>query len=205
MAKSIEELRAELTKRAEERALEIQAKAEEIRINNELRILESDRYEQRTLFKEDNDKLNGIMTLLEEAYENNDRKMSFVFGYGVIESKILAIVKAIQYLKQEQKEEFLAMVNLDELTIEELIEVFGSPAYYSKQQMEIVPAIDMDIERTKSIVCETAKRMGLVSNIECTKFNKANVDAIYERALIKAEETKELNNKFLKEAVDYAE
>ena len=202
---NLKQLKDRLAKATKERNKALKERVETIRIENQIKLIESDSYEDRLLFKEDSNKLDGYIKLLDEEYDNLDRKMAFVFGYGILPSKILTIVKAVAYLPVDVRNDMMEMMNLDENLIEETIEAFGSPAYYSKVSMEIVEAVDMDLVGIESLLEECAMRMELVSELKLDKFSHSNVLRIYDRAQKKATETEELNNKYLKEATNYEE
>ena len=202
---NINQLKAELEIRRVAKIAELAELKETILLNHELTKLDSPLYTSRELAKEDNIKLDVIIDQIAESYATNDRKMSLVFGYGVIPNKILQICNAIRYSKAEEKEEFLLLTGLDEQIIEDTLDTFGSTAYFSKLAIDIIPAIEMNIIKSKELLKIVATDMGLVSELDLSKFNKANVDYQYKRAQMKAEEMLENTKEYVTTALSYDE
>jgi len=96
-------LQAELTARLEERKEEVRKLMEKIKLENELKRIESPLFETRELEKQDSLKLDTFIEQLEEFYSVDNRKISRVYGYGYMVDKILTVIRSIQYLKQDEK------------------------------------------------------------------------------------------------------
>lgn len=201
----IETLRRELDQRVAERQAQMQAQLEEAKILCEMRKLESPLYIRRGLEKQDNAMLDAILNKIEENYALDNRKISRVFGYGVMVDKILTIIKSIQYSKADEKAELLAMTGLDESTVEEVLDSLGNTAYFSARTMEIMPAINADVNRLRELLSVVALDMGLVSDLNMNKVNQANVDYQFARAEFKAKEALENTLKYNNETVEYTE
>ena len=201
----IKELQAQLEARKAERANEFAQKVEMIKVTKEIEKLDSPLYEARELAKQDSMTLDVITTNISEQYAQDDRKMSLVFGYGIIPNKMLAIMKSIQFSKQAEKEELLMLTGLDEQQIEDTLEAFGNTAYFSKANIEVVPAIDMDIDKLKTLLRMASTDMGLVSTLDLSKFNVANVEYQYKRSEYKASEMLANTQAYVEEATSYEE
>jgi len=197
---ALEAKRAELLVKQAERQAELVNKVEMIKLDKELEKLDSPLYTQRELTKQDNLTLDVIIDTISEQYAADNRKMSLVFGYGIIPSKILAICKSIQFSKHEEKQELLMLTGLDEQILEDVLDAFGNTAYFSKAAVEIVPAQPMDIQRVKDLLELVAIDMKLVSKLDLSKFNTANVKYQYDRAELKAQEMYDNTQEFLSEA-----
>jgi len=63
----------------------------------------------------------------------------------------------------------------------------------------------MDIIKSKELLKIVATDMGLVSELDLSKFNKANVDYQYKRAQMKAEEMLENTKEYVTTALSYDE
>ena len=196
----IKKLKAELAKKAKERQAELADKVELIQVQKEIMKLDSPLYEQRELVKRDNLMLDALVETISEQYAADDRKMSLVFGYGIIPSKILAILKSIQFSKHEEKQDLLMMIGSDEQMIEDVLDAFGNTAYFSKAAVEVVPAQDMDIPRVKELLELVATDMKLLSKLDLSRFNRDNVDYQYDRAQLKAEEMYDNTKEYISEA-----
>jgi len=202
---TIKELKAQLVKRKAAKKTEMAAKVELIKVTKEIAKLDSPLYEKRELARQDNVTLDAIVETISEQYAADDRKMSLVFGYGIIPSKILAIMKSIQFSKHDEKEDLLLMTGLDEQIIEDTLTAFGNTAYFSKAAIEVVPEMPMDISTVKDLLTTVAIDMKLVSNLDMSAFNLSNVEYQYKRAQHKADEMLENTKAYVEEATTYAE
>ena len=202
---TVTELKAKLAEKTAAKKAELATLMETIKITNELDKMESPIYNQRELSKTDNATLDAYKAIINEAYIADDRKMSVVFGYGVIPSKILAIMKSIQFSKQEEKFDFMTMSNLDEQLIEDTLTAFGNTAYFSKDTVEVIPEIPMDIPKVRSLLALAAKDMGLVGELDLSPFNDLNVDYQYTRSRVRAETQLENTKAYIEETVAYNE
>lgn len=201
----IKELQARLKAVKATKTTEINDTIARIKVEKEIDKLESPLYAKRELARKDNLTLDALIDTISEQYAADDRKMSLVFGYGVIPSKILAIMKSIQFSKHDEKEELLMMTGLDEQIIEDTLDAFGNTAYFSKAAVEVIPAIPMSIEKTKELLQVAAIDMKLVSTLDLSRFNRTNVNYQYERAELRADEMYNNTKEFIEEATNYEE
>ena len=178
---------------------------ETIKVTHEIAKLDSPFYNKRELAKQDSLTLDAITETIGEQYAADDRKMSLVFGYGIIPSKMLAIMKSIQFSKHEEKGDLLMMCGLDEQIIEDVLTAFGNTAYFSKANIEVVPEISMNIPLVKELLNTIAIDMKLVSELDLGAFNTANVDYQYKRAELKAQEMYDNTKTYVEKATTYAE
>ena len=176
----IQKMKTELKKRQAAKKSEMAKTIELIQVSKEIAKLDSPLYNKRELAKKDSLTLDVITDQIAEDYAKDDRKMSLVFGYGVLPSKILAIMKSIQFSKHEEKEELLMMTGLDEQIIEDTLTAFGNTSFFSKAAIEVVPAIPMDIARVKELLQIVAIDMKLVSELDLSRFNTENVKYQYD-------------------------
>lgn len=185
---TITELKAQLEQRKADKKAEIATLKEEISLRHEIAKLDSPLYAKRELAIADNTTLDVILTQAETVYARNNRKMSKVFGYGLIPNKILTLLKAIQFSKAEDRDELLLITGLDEQIIEDTLDAFGQTAYFSKASITIMPAIPMDTPRIKELLKLVATDMRLVSELDLGKFTIENIRYQYDRAQINADE-----------------
>ena len=199
----------QLLKELEERKVAKQAELEELKqtiaLNHELTKLESPLYNKRALSAQDSLTLDVLINQVEEQYSRDDRKLSLTFGYGIIPNKILTLLKAILFSKAADKEELLMLTGLDEQIVEDTLDAFGNTAYFSKHSVEIVPAQEMNINRVKELLELVAIDMKLVSELDLSKFNTANIDYQYTRAQVKAEEMLDNTKQYIEVAQSYEE
>ena len=201
----IETLKQQLETRKAQKEQELATLKEEITLKHELAKLDSPLYHKRELQKDDIAKLDVLLDEVEAVYSRENRKISNVFGYGLIPNKILTIVKAIQYSKQADRTDLLLLTGLDEQTVEDILDAFGMTAYFNKTSVSIVPEIAMDIQRTKELLALVATDMRLVSDLDLSKFNIENVRYQYDRARINAEEMLENTQEYTQLAIQYEE
>ena len=97
------------------------------------------------------------------------------------------------------------MTGLDESIIEQTLDAFGSTAYFSKNTMEVVPEIPMDIALVKELLLVVASDIGLVSTLGLNKFNNANVTYQYDRSDVRAQELYNNTKDYVETAITYAE
>lgn len=202
---TLDKLKAELNARMEQRKVELEAKVAELKVLNELKKLESPLYEKRQLEKQDNLQLETYIEQLEEMYSVDNRRINRVFGYGVMVDKILTIVRSIQYLKLEEKQDMIMMTGLDEATIEEVLDALGNPAYFSVRELRIIDEQPADVGRLRELLKVVASDMGLVSQLNLGKVTTDNFNYQFTRARIKAEEALENTVKYSSEEVTYSE
>lgn len=202
---NLQQTKAELAARLEERKEEVRKLMEEIKLQNELRKIESPLFEKRELEKQDNLKLDALIEQLEEFYSVDNRKISRVFGYGYMVDKILTIVRSIQYLKQEEKEEMLAMAGLDESTVEAVLDALGNPTYFSVRELRLVEEQPANVSELKSLLKVIALDLNLVSELNLTKVTQENVDYQFTKAKLRAQEALENTLKYANDKVDYTE
>ena len=195
------ELKAQLKEKVAARKAEIAETVECIKLENEIKYVESDLFQTRKLTEADNNVLDAYIEHIVDQYAQSKRKVSQTFGYGVIPNKVLTICKAVMYSKAEEKIELLAMTGLSETQVEEITEAFGMTAYFSPASLEIVKSVPM-AKNIVEVLKQASSDMGLVSNISYGKFNAENVEYQYNRAKQRAEEALENTIKYADENLD---
>ena len=189
------ELKLELAAKVEARKASIQEAIECIKVNNEMKYIDSPLYEARQLDENDNLTLDAHIQYITDIYTADKRKVSMTFGYGVVPNKILTICKAVMYSKANEKAELLAMTGLSESQVEEITEAFGMTAYFSPARLEIVESTPMSANIVE-LLGQAATDLGLVSAINYGKFTASNTDYQYTRAQLRAEESLENTLKY---------
>lgn len=202
---NLQQMQAELAARMEERKQEVKALMEEIKLRNELRKIESPLFEKRELEKQDNLKLDALIEQLEEFYSVDNRKISRVFGYGIMVDKILTIIRSIQYLKQDEKQEMLMLTGLDESTVEAVLDALGNPTYFSVRELKLVEEQPANVSELKSLLKVVALDLNLLSELNLNKVNQDNVDYQFTRARLRAEEALENTLKYANDKIEYTE
>ena len=198
-------LQAELTARLEERKEEVRKLMEKIKLENELKRIESPLFETRELEKQDSLKLDTFIEQLEEFYSVDNRKISRVYGYGYMVDKILTVIRSIQYLKQDEKQEMLMLTGLDESTIESTLDALGNPAYFSVRELRLIDEQPANVEELRNLLKIVSLDMNLVSPLNLNKVTQENVDYQFTRARLRAQEALENTLKYANDKVDYTE
>jgi len=202
---TVDELRVELEARKVAKQAEIATVIEMAKVKHEMTKLDSPIYNRRELSKQDSTTLDIISEQIAEHYARDDRKMSLTFGYGIIPNKIISLLKAIQFSKATEREEFLMMTGLDEQIIEDTLDAFGNTSFFSKTAIEVVPAIPMSVTRVKELLQLVAIDMKLVSELDLSKFNSSNVEYQYKRAQLRADEMLDNTKEYIETATSYEE
>jgi len=159
----------------------IQAK----KLEMQMKFVESDAFMTRELINNDITTIDAILTLAEENYTADGRKLSVTFGYGNIPNKLITMAKSILYAKEYEKDELLFMANTDISTVEILVDALGQEAYFSKTGT-LEEEIPMDIEVVVETLQQIITDLQLVSTISFAKFSEESVAKRFERARVKA-------------------
>ena len=202
---TVKELMAELETRKVAKQAELADLRETISLQHEITKLDSPLYNNRALTKADGITLDVITNNVAEVYARDDRKMGLTFGYGILPNKIITLLKAIQFSKAAEKEEFLMMTGLDEQIVEDTLDAFGNTAYFSKIGLEVIDEIPMNIVKAKELLRMVAIDMKLVSELDLSKFNTSNVEYQYKRSRLKADEMLDNTKEFVETALAYEE
>lgn len=201
----IEQLKAELeTKKAAKRA-EVEALIEERKVETQLQLLETPFYQNQMVSESNIQTLDSYIAVIEERYAENNRKLSPTFGFGVVVNKILTIIKAIQYAKADEKEEFLLLTGLSEQLVEEIIDALGNTAYFSVRELKIIPAQPCNITALQQGLQIAGTLMQVVGDVPIGKINEENINRMYESAEARATEMLENTLKYNDTEVTYTE
>jgi hypothetical protein len=198
-------MQAELAARMEERKKEVANLMEEIKLRNELKRLESPLFEERELERQDNLKLDALIGQLEEFYSVDNRKINRVYGYGHMVDKILTIIRSIQYLRQDEKQEMLMMTGLDESTVEAVLDALGNPAYFSVRELRLIEEQPANVDELRNLLKIVSIDMDLVSTLKLNKVTTENINYQFTRARLKAQEALENTLKYASNKVEYTE
>jgi phosphoglycolate phosphatase-like HAD superfamily hydrolase len=182
---------AELNQLIADRKAEMAVKMAEIRLANEARKIQSPLYERRCMEDQDNMQLDAILEQIEENYALDNRKISRVFGYGVMVDKILTIIRSIQYSKIEEKQDLLAITGLSETLVEEVLDALGNPAYFSVREGRVMDEIPADVARLRELLEIVSLDMGLLRVPNLSKVSQQNFEYQFTRARLRAEELAE--------------
>lgn len=108
-----------------------------------------------------------------------------VYGFGTVVGSLIGLLNGIQYSAAEHKVFMLSHTDLTEQIIEDTLESFGSPAYFSETYGELVPAKPYNVE-------EAINNLTLIENIFNITIDKSRVTeeqfkSSFELAQIRAE------------------
>lgn len=202
---SLSTLQAELQATLVARKAEIADLISQRKIEMEINKITSPLYEQRELEKVDTSRLDAIIEHITSIYVSDKRKVSQVYGYGITVNKLLTIMRSMMYSKVHEKAELLMMTGLDEQLIEDVIEAFGATAYFSPRQLAIIPEKPMSITRLKELLSIAALDIGLITSVNMSKLNTANIEYQSVSARLRAEESLENTVKYTDDSVLYTE
>lgn len=127
-------------------------------------------------------KLDQTLAVLESV--TDDTVIRKVFGFGLQADKILTIARTINFSKHEAKADMIAMLALDEQTIEDINDSMGQTPYFSPRTMEMNDAVFPNIELLIKNINLLANDMHLT--VDTSKITQTNIDAMYKRAEDKA-------------------
>lgn len=196
---------AELNQLVLDRKAELQVKMAEMKLDNQARKIQSPLYERRCIEEQDSLTLDSILETIEENYALDNRKISRVFGYGVMVDKILTIIRSIQYSKIEEKQELLMMTGLSESTVEEVVDALGNTAYFSVREARVIDEIPADVARLRELLEIVALDMELLRVPNLSKVSESNFEYQFTRSRLRAEELAENTAKNNLEMVAYSE
>lgn len=202
---TLDQLKSDLAKKLADRKVEMQTKIEQIKLSNEISKLDSPLYEQRQLEEQDSTQLTVYLNQLEEYYSIDNRKLSRVFGYGVMVDKMLTVIRSIQYCKLDEKVEMLMLTGLTEQLVEDIVDALGNSAYFSVRQLAIVDEQPYDVVKLRELLKIAAVDMGLVSQLNLNKVNEDTFKYQYAKARLRAEEMLHNTMKYSTASVDYTE
>jgi len=106
------------------------------------------------------------------------------FAFGNQINLMYQLATGIMYSANEHKQLLLAHTQLDMELIEQLVEAFGSPAYYSRNHNALVDAKPYNIEAVDSAVAVMQSSLGVV--VDVTKLTTANFSLEFGKGEIKA-------------------
>lgn len=201
----LEELKAQLELKKAEKKAEMEVLIEQRKVETQLQLLDTPFYQNQMVSESNIKTLDGYIAIIEERYAENKRKLSPTFGFGVVANKILTIIKAIQYAKADEKEEFLIMTGLSEQLVEEIVDALGNTAYFSVRELTIVDEQPCNIVALQQGLQIAGTLMQLVGDVPVGKVNQDNIDRMYASARARAEEMLENTLKYNDTEVAYTE
>ena len=203
---NIQKLINELEATRQQKQAEIANLIEEAKLKLQIAKLKSPVYELQQIDANNTAQLDAILSIIEEHYSEENRKVIGTYGMGVMANKLLTIAQCIMYSKQHNKQELLMITGVSEQFIEDLLESFGSTSYFSPREMRIIPARQPEIQSLRHMLNEFATSIGLIGNINLSKVTTENMEYLYARAEVKANEMLENTQKYAAQAkLTYAE
>lgn len=121
------------------------------------------------------------------------------FNYGTQVNLMYQLATGILFACAEHKQLLLAHTGLDLEVIEQLVEAFGAPTYYSRTHHVVVEAKPYDVAMVNTVVNVMQSDLGVV--IDTAKLTKDN----FEYEFIRAENVADTNLKSAEEAISEAD
>ena len=170
----------------------IAERMEQLKLDTQLKQTENPAYINRQIAKEDAAKVQGLFDMfededfLEDCKDGTEFKMRKVFGYGSQVDPLLTLARTIQYSQSDLKVKMLEVTGLTEDLFEEISDALGSAPYFSEKLMDIVPAVQPELDELKELLTFMAQEIGLVLTPKMTKLSKQSIEDMYKYQLAKA-------------------
>lgn len=195
---NIEQLKAQVKAKQEANAARIREAAEVARLEATLKLEESPAlFNARVKVEAAAQQTRTLETLVKECnaivtatpIHNPKTRSNRVwaggrrFAYGTQIDLMYQLATGILFSCQEHKELLLAHTGLNGELLEQFVDAFGTPMYYSRNHNEIVEAKPYDVERVGSVVDVMQSELGVV--VDTAKLTKDS----FEGEFLKAENT----------------
>ena len=131
------------------------------------------------------DIVNSMPIYSKATREQRKFNPSKVYGFGNQVSNLLALLSGIQYSATDHKQLLLAQTGLNEDIIEQTLEAFGSPSYYSTNYSLVIDEQPYDAD--KALSCVEMLESILDISIDKSKLTEKTFRTQFEVARIKAE------------------
>lgn len=117
--------------------------------------------------------------------EDRKWKPSRQYGLGNQIAALTGLLSGMQYAAMDHKAQMLALTGLDDDIIEETMEAFGSPAYYSRNYDLVVEEVPYNLEAIHSNIALVENALGVT--IDKSKLTRAVLDNRFAKAQALAE------------------
>lgn len=196
----MKKLRAELAAKIKVNKAEMSKNVEIARITAKMTILDNPAMTQARvkalIVRETSDKLKALDATCTEivasmpihnAKTKEDRKWnpSRQYGLGNNIQLLTGVLSGIQYSAVAHKEQMLALTGLDEDLIEQVLEAFGSTAYYSKNYNVVVDESTYDLEELTGALALVAEALDI--QLDTSRLTDKVMDSRFEVARVKAD------------------
>lgn len=200
---TLEELRAQATRAAEEAKAKVAENLERIKLTTIINSANSTALVNAktniALIEETTNKLKELdlacehivasMPILSaKTRENRKWNPSRQYGMGNHISLLTGLLSGIQYSANEHKQQMLAVTGLSEDVIEQTLEAFGSTAYYSVNYAEIVPEVTYNLPKLLDLIAIIEDALAVV--IDKTLLTDKSMSSRFSLALARAEKAK---------------
>lgn len=197
---TLEELRAQATKAAEEAKAKVAENLERIKlttiINSANNTALVDAKVKVLLIEETTIKLKeldfacehivaSMPILSSKTRENRKWNPSKQYGMGNHIALLTGLLSGIQYSANDHKQQMLAVTGLSEDVIEQTLEAFGSTAYYSVNYSEIVPEVPYNLPKLLDLIAIIEDTLAVV--IDKTLLTEKGLSSRFSLALARAE------------------
>jgi len=119
--------------------------------------------------------IHNTKTRTERVWAGNHR-----FNYGTQIDLLYQLATGILYSCQEHKQLLLAHVPVSLELLEQFIQAFGTPSYYSRNHHVVVESKPADIKTLEAVIAVLQSELGVV--IDTSALNEKNVEAEFVRA-----------------------
>lgn len=192
---NIEQLKAQVKAKQEANAAKIREAAEVARLEATLKLESSDAlFNARVKVEAAAQQTNTLKTLVDECagiiavnpVDNKNTRANRVwagsrrFAYGTQIDLMYQLATGILYSCAEHKELLLAHTGLNGELVEQFVEAFGTPMYYSRNHNEIVEAKPYDLDRVTSVVDVMQSELGVV--VDTTKLTANGFELEFTKA-----------------------
>lgn len=210
---NIEQLRKEAAKLAEINMIKIKEAAEigklkamialnsnEALLNAKARLMmtEQDTSKLQSLIKECAEIISSTPMYNEKARANRKWAGQHRYGFGSQVDAVYELATGILYSCQEHKELLLAHTGLNTELLTNLVESFGNPSYYSRNNNVVIAAVPVNVDELNAALSIVQSELNVVINT--SKLTKANFATEYLKAEINADKQFELSAEAISQA-----
>lgn len=196
---NIEQLKAEVAKTVEANTAKIREAAEVARLTATLKLESSpELFNAKVLLTVNDQQTKTLQKLVDECAQivasvpvyNAKTRTNRVwagghrYNYGTQVDLMYQLATGILYACQEHKQLLLAHTGLNPELLEQIVDAFGSPMYYSRTYHTIVEAKPASLDLIKSAINVMQSELGVV--VDTSKLTRNSLEAEFVRGEINA-------------------
>lgn len=197
---NITEMKEAIEAKTQALIAETQQKAEMAALQAQMRVLESDAYQnakvqqainesKQTLLVQRIDECKAIVSTIpvHDKKTRQDKKWAGrpTYGMGKDLELLHELCSGVLYAVNEHKQLMLDTTGLNPNTVEQFLESLGNTAYYSTTYSTIVEEVPYNVSTARASVMLLGEQLGVV--LDATALTESNTASRFEKARIRAE------------------